>query len=536
MPLVVVPYVVVARYNEALEFLYEQRRCYYEDERAHGQYIFFFLQHAHRTERCDPPSTVSGESAVLLSFSRGEQRWVIIENERPAASRGEFGANSELGQRLVGRTVGDIIECPGNLLQVDSATIKEIQTKYVRAFQDSLENFRALFPSTSALQQINVGDAEHFDPTPIINSLKERRARVESSVQLYRDNPCPLYLFAQRVGLTEIEALKALTVHPNGLVKCCQVTPMRFREAAQRGIDSERVVISISAIITLSLTQAWDYLDTTKTYLVSQVTSELIDEWINHAIANRSEDSGIVSLDAAGQLVFQEATNEERHARIEELRRIRKMVDSHCTRRSSLAVAALDPGKRKRYGRFLGVHNLESISVAKDEGAVLWTDDVVVGLVGSAEFGVSSIWTQLALRCGVLSGSVPLEEFNRVTAKLAGWDYVSIVWTPETIIAAGAQAEWDVRAWPLSRCLGLLRTSEANISAKVQVIVEFLQLLRRSDCNELKQGAVIQAALDALDDAEAVRWVLRRVDEIFGVDIPSAEFVRIELEYWLRLR
>ena len=176
------------------------------------------------------------------------------------------------------------------------------------------------------------------------------------------------------------------------------------------------------------------------------------------------------------------------------------------------------------------------MSVARDHEAVLWSDDVVVGFVGKTDFGVTNVWTQIALRCFANCGLMLLEDFNLATAKLAAWDYMNITWNPETIIAAGIEAKWKTDTWPLSQCLALIETSTLHISVKVHTVAQFLQLLRRSDCIEMNQSAVIQATLNSLGDARAVRWILRRLDHLFGIDIPSAEFVCLELKYWLRLR
>jgi tetratricopeptide (TPR) repeat protein len=534
--LVVLPYVTAGMHAEALKFLYAQRRLHFEDEHAHGFYISFFLTYGSHTELTESSSTVVNDCAALLELDRGGQRWVVIEDEQPAASRDEFAASSEIGQVILGHKVGDVIELPGNLVQPVTGTIREIQTKYVRAFQDGIENFVQRFPGSSMLQQFQVGQGENFDPSVIIKNLEGRREHVEKCVEVYRDHPCSLYLFADSVGISELDAVKALAQHPNAQLKCRQTTSQEFEQAANEGIPCETVVLSISAIVTVALVDGWNYLDSKKRYVVSQLTSELIDGWIRTTSAERSQEGGVASLDESGQLVFRETTDAERTARLDELRGIRRAVDTHCEVVSSVAVAELAPDKRKLYTESLGIHNIEAMGVARDLGAVLWSDDHFVAIVGETDFGATSIWTQLALRCFVDSRSLSMDEFDLVTAKLVSWSYSTIIFNPATIIAAGVEAEWQTDAWPLSQCLAQIEKCPLHISAKARLVADLLRLLRRSNCIEMKQGAVIHAALNALGDARAVRWILRRLDVMFGIDIPSADFVRLELDYWLRLR
>lgn len=46
----------------------------------------------------------------------------------------------------------------------------------------------------------------------------------------------------------------------------------------------------------------------------------------------------------------------------------------------------------------------------------------------------------------------------------------------------------------------------------------------------------MQAVLDSLGSSSAVTWMLRQLNQFFPIDFVSAEFVRLELSYWLRLR
>jgi hypothetical protein len=66
--------------------------------------------------------------------------------------------------------------------------------------------------------------------------------------------------------------------------------------------------------------------------------------------------------------------------------------------------------------------------------------------------------------------------------------------------------------------------------------MEVLRLLRRSNCIPFKQTPVVQSVLDAVGNTGAVRWMLQRLYPFFGIDFSSADFLKAELLYWLRLR
>ncbi len=532
-PLVILPYVAARKFGDGLRFLYAQLRTYFDDEHAHGQFVFYVLTYGDQTSLQHPPTKVESQCAVLLDVERNTRRWVIIENDNPAPSRGEFAESSELVQRLIGRNVGDVIDLPGSLVQTEKATIREIQTKYLRAFQDSLQRFRERFPDTSFVQQIHVGNGDDFDPTPIIESVKQRRAYIERSIEFYRTNPCPLYLLAARTGVSELDAIKALTRHPTTTVKCCQTTPHQFAQAVAEGLTGEVVVLDISAIVTLTLLDGWSYLDSGRKYFVSQTTKERVDRWLNVANDEHAHEGGCASVAEDGRLLIHETTRDERDARSAQLESMKAMIETHCDCRSSEALAAISPERRDAYEQVAGFHNVESMGVAKDLDAVLWSDDVVLSAIAKSDFNVKCVWTQLGLRCLVNTGHLTIETYNLVSAKLASWGYTQILWNPETIIRAAEYAKWDPQEWPLEQCIKLIPKSSLSLPAKARVALECLKLLRRSRCSAFLQSAVIQAILSGVGDRRAVTWMHGRLDNEFLIDFESAEFLRPELKYWL---
>src|ERR1700688_4948844 len=96
-----------------------------------------------------------------------------------------------------------------------------------------------------------------------------------------------------------------------------------FERAAKAGMPAQAAVLSISAIVTLSLIDGWKYLHSGRTYFVSQLTSEVIDGWIHAASDIGSKEGGVVNLDDNGQLIVRETTAAERTTRLEELRAVK---------------------------------------------------------------------------------------------------------------------------------------------------------------------------------------------------------------------
>ena len=530
--LVALPYVKSALFDEALRFLHGQLRAFFDDEKAHGNYVASFLMYGSKTSLGTPPGKVSDGCAVRLKVESAE-RWVVIEGEAPLRSRNEFPESSDFGQRLAGHVVGDVIKLPGALLREESALIQEIQTKYVRSFQDCLQHFRERFPETTFIQQVDVGAGDKFDPSPIIQSLKDRRAHVERCVELYKQNPCPVYLFAHNAGISEMEAVVALGRDCTGVVKCCQTTPQEFDLAAADGAETAPLVLDLSAIITLALVDGWQHLDPNKPYLVSQATKEVVDHWVHEADEVRSDRIGHAGITDTGDLAFHETTPEQRAARSADLKRIQKMIEDHCECRPSPAVAAIEPAKRKAFEDVIGFHHLEAMSLARDAGGILWSDDLVISFIAAADFGVQYVWTQLEIRRLTNAGRVSVDDFNSVSCRLAAWHYINTIWNSETVNRSGELADWDPKQWPFKQSIELFSTMPNSLIEKAGIALATIRLLRRSSCIPLRQSAVIQSILTALGSRDVVLLMRGQLGATFGIDVASAAFVRPELDYWL---
>lgn len=532
--IIVTPYAEAGMYAEALVFLYRQLRLHFTEERAHGQFLSFVIQYGKRSGICDAPDAVTVNCAVLLENTVGGARhWFIIEDENPDAARGEFPPTHPIAHLVMSRGIGYVIDLPGNPAQPQRERICDVQTKYVRLFQDCLENFHHRFPTATFLQRIHVGQGESFDPTPVIESLKEDRTHVDEVLRLYRENLWSLHFFATQLGISELEAVKVLATRDGMELKCSAASVQEFTNRAAQGIPGNTIVLDMSAIVALTLLKAWDCLDSCKKYLIAQSTVDKVAEWVHEHSDDHAQPAGYTVLTDEGELARRDLTPEEIEKARDELLAMQAAVDKHCTRQSSLSLSQMEPTKRSKYADILGYHSIESLSIAKDNNCFLWTDDLFLSFLAKGEFSVQSVWTQLAMKVFVDGGHLTESMYHEITAKLAAWQYSLIVWNADTIIAAGRFAQWYSGDWPLRQCIGLVAKSEISLAQRTQVVGQVLRLVRLSSCPELLQTPIVQACLTALDSSVATRALLHRLQNIFGLDVLSERFIRLELEYWL---
>lgn len=202
---------------------------------------------------------------------------------------------------------------------------------------------------------------------------------------------------ASQLGTNEREIIIGLTADNELFVHCATCTPEELSEAAAAGFEKKLIVLDLSAIITISRLRAWDILDRDKEYLVSRGTYDRIAEWLQ-STETGSQPAGYSFLRDDGSIGFQSVTPEQLSNDRAEIQAIVAEVGARCTVKSSITLANLDPKRRGQYIGMCGLHSLESASLAGEENALLWTDDLFVAMLGDAEFGVRRIWTQLAFK------------------------------------------------------------------------------------------------------------------------------------------
>lgn len=532
--LVVGPFLACRKFDEAISFLHRILRENFDDEDTHGNYVTAFLSYGAKSSFRERPTEAAIGNAVLLEYNDGRQRWVSIENDQPVPSRSEFASTSAIASCLIGRRIGDEIELPGNFMTTERATIVELQTKYVRSFQDCLQFFKDRFPDTSFLQHIKLGSGEDFDPAILIAILKERRDYVEQCIEDYKTSPLSIYLFGNKVGLNELESIKALAQHPNGVIKCCETTHRDYEIAANAGLTTSHIVLDICAIATLHLTDSWESLDKSKRYFVGSSTKNVFSQWIIDLEGYLDHEGGHVSVTEDGRVIFEEKTKAQRDEKISEIQEILGRIEQICEVKSSESVASIEPPKRETLEKILGFHNLEAMCLAGDLNATLWTDDCIQAFVAKNELQVPCVWTQLAFGQSVVSEKMEQSKHDLVSAKLISWKYTQIVWNAGTIIQAGEHANWDTNAWPLKQCIELLaKSSNLPLPHRTRIALNCLKGLRRTSCPDFVQSGVVQSILRTIGNRRAVRWMLSRLDTEFFIDVFSAEFLRHELEYWL---
>ena len=234
------------RFLGATDYLHDaylSRRYGLNDPATHLGYFRLFLG---RGEEWEEPTVVGAGCSVQLKIDDEEQWWHILqEGEEPYGPR-ELSTNDDLAQRLLGRSVGEVVVLRQGLGGV-SYEINAIQSKYVRAYQETLEEFATRFPDNMSLSRVKLDR----DFTQIFQSIELRHQHVSNAEGLYKSQQLPFASFCSLIGSSTLDVWPEYTAQPTARLHFGMGSDKETSEAYEMMAAADVVVLDMVALLTV---------------------------------------------------------------------------------------------------------------------------------------------------------------------------------------------------------------------------------------------------------------------------------------------
>ena len=222
---------------------YLARRCGIDDPEVHLGYFTLFRG---RDKAWAEPETVEPGCAVLLKNESGEQWWRIIHKGEESYGSYELSPTRDLARQLLGRRAGDTIVLRRDLEDL-SYEIAAVQSKFVRAYQETVHEFSTRFPEHTGLSRVSIKDD---DLTKLFQSIDQRHQFADKVDQLYREGRLPFASLASLLGRSALEVWYVCTKDDS--------TRIRFgtgadasNEASDPLREADGVVLDLLALLTV---------------------------------------------------------------------------------------------------------------------------------------------------------------------------------------------------------------------------------------------------------------------------------------------
>jgi nucleoside phosphorylase/transcription elongation GreA/GreB family factor/predicted negative regulator of RcsB-dependent stress response len=521
----------------ALGYAYDALRAHFDREFAHGQYLAHYLILSKKLpELRNILSVTPGMAVRYQEEHEGQDRWVILEDgSGPDLARNELSPEHPMAAALAGHEAGDVVIVSDSEIQQRAITIRGVCHKYVYRFWDCANQYQVRFPGGSAVQLIHVGNEDKVDPTAIVKSLKGRRGYIEQLDGHYRKGSLPFPTYVEMTGCDEFVAWGHLVSTATLGFRCFDGDYGGLREGMDLARSSKTIVLDLMALFVIAQLGLLRILkNATRAFVVSRGTHDRLQTILEKA-GERELSGDIMGLTEGDQLALVSPAPWLHEKQAAFLSNLVGAVTDSCQVRPCPQALSLPPKQRTDLIAALGRHTLESLLLAKEDGAVLWTDDLLIGVLGRSDFQTRRVWVQAVLFALMQEGVVTQREYEEAVAKLVGWHYLGIHFNEEILVTAAELAEWQMDRWPVAAFMHYLGQPEMDAGGRLRIAAQSIRSVWRRALPDHTRRGFLSALLSGLGSVQLVRHLYQAIPGLFTVDVFSADEVQGLILMWLRL-
>ena len=210
-------------------------------------HIGYFQLFTGMDEELDHPKTVEQGCAIQLKSDDEEQWWRILDEGEVSHGTREINIGDELAELLIGKRLGDIVVFRRGLEDL-SYEITDLQSKFVRAFQETLNEFSTRFPENMALSRVRI-EEDNF--TKVFQLVDRRDQFVRNIERLYQTGQLPFPTFAKIIGNSTLEIWRAYTKVHSVPIRFSTGTDNELTQTAEMLEAAKCIVLDMMALLTV---------------------------------------------------------------------------------------------------------------------------------------------------------------------------------------------------------------------------------------------------------------------------------------------
>ena len=305
-----------------LEDAYVARRCGINDPDVQLAYMGLFLA---GDRDWVEPETVGPGCAVLLKGERGERWWQVLDEEEEPRTDSELQPSDDLAARLLGRGQGDTLVLREGLEDL-SYEIAAVQSKFVRAFQETASDFSTRFPEHTGLSSVTADDD---GMVKVLQQIDLREQFYRELERAYQEGRLPLAAFSSRLQRSVLEMWHAYAGNASTRIRFGAGTEEEATEASALLREADVVVLDMLALLTVhELGLATHLRSRFPRVAVPQYVIDELQETHYGELVMRSAPAGFWGKDSSGQYTATQVSDEAWARRKEFVRSLLEFAES----------------------------------------------------------------------------------------------------------------------------------------------------------------------------------------------------------------
>lgn len=484
---------------DALNYSYELVRRHYDHPDAIATLVMVLLSPKSQSLEIVEPVEAGPGAAVCFTEDGERDRWVVLEDSpNPRQELNEYETTHPLAVSLKGKRIGECFVLSKTSGRDRTAVIKKIKSKYLYRLDEIMDSWQVRFPDRPFIQVFRMvsQDATTCQVVPDLTDLKlvadRRYERINDAENAYMTQFIPLHLLSKIAGCGPFRAIYYVALRDDLPVMCNQGRQDEHDQALESLASSNKLVLDLTAIGSISLMRLENLLTTLRWKLVISLSTATELRSTLEEITFKSHVAGHFGKSKQGYF-FHEYSEDGMKDNDDALASLLQTVLRVSEIRGCPEIAEIDPDKRDHLISIFGQHGVESMLLARQPGYALWSDDIAVGVFASSEFSVSRVWTQVVVEHGVNQGYVALDEYLIVSAKLLGLDYKATTFNPFVLAKAGSMSNWNPEKWPMNKVLEqIVNPSMQHHQVIMFVAFMLIALYKEASMIETRQAVLIK--------------------------------------------
>ena len=254
----------------------------------------------------EEPSVVEPDCSVRIRADEEEKWWHIVKSAESPKNDRELPPDNELAQHLKGHGTGYAFDLQQKFGKI-TCEIVELQSKYVRAFQEIFEEFPLRFPGNPSLSRIKMDN--NF--TPIFHNVDLRHQQVENAEKLYESHQIPFVTFCSLIGnsifMTWIEYIS----QPDRQFWFGEGSDQEANEGAELLRNASAITLDAIALLTVNRLQLSDLLKTRfSSVSIPQFVFDEIQEEVSQMRVGNAP-SGYIGKNQEGRYTLTEISEDD---------------------------------------------------------------------------------------------------------------------------------------------------------------------------------------------------------------------------------
>ncbi len=338
------------------------------------------------------PEEIGPGCAVLLRNESGQQWWNILEEGEEPHGPHDISSTSRLGAILSGQREGKTIVLRQDLEEL-SYRVEEVQSKFVRAFQETFEEFSTRFPGDMSLSRIEIKDD---DFTKFYQIVEHADQSERNALRVYQEGKVPFVTFFPLLRKPFLDVWVRLTYEDSGLIAGDGTNEEAERaESLMRG--AQDVVLGLVALLTVRALSISEHLrDRFSRIFVPQYVLDAIYDAVSEAEFT-GQPAGFLGKSTEGYYTFNEATENSWSKRQEFLMSLRDLAESFERIPSYRVLEINDLDEMRSALTPVGVGAVFAGYEGMENGPVLISDDLALSKVAQSR-SISVVNSEAVLR------------------------------------------------------------------------------------------------------------------------------------------